>query len=151
MFVCVRADIYIYIYKHVYMYIYISALSQPAALPCQGRTGRLLVHSEGLALRGEGARGRMWLGVLWRGAFGVYPASFPSSLPAREEPGVLARPRCSTRDPRAQVTTALGAGGCEDVPAGTSQASASLAPRPGEGASGDLCVPECWSMCVLQA
>lgn len=110
MCVCVCAcRLYISIYKHVYVHIHISALSQPAASPCQGHTGQLLAHSEGLALLGEGVRGGMWLEVLWRGAFRVCPTSFPSSLPAREELGVLARSQCHPEDPRAQVTTALGA------------------------------------------
>lgn len=54
-------------------------------------------------------RGGMCHGVLWRGAFRACPAFFPSSLPDWEELGVLARSQCYPEDPRAQVTTALGA------------------------------------------
>lgn len=105
--VCVQI-IYIYMQTRVRVYTHISSL--PAScLAVPGRTGQLLAHSEGLALLGGGVRGGMCHGVLWRGAFRACPAFFPSSLPDWEELGVLACSQCYPEDPRAQVTTALGA------------------------------------------
>lgn len=142
---------------YIYLYIYIHTSSLPAScLSMQEahHTAAGYMEKGSGTTRRERAVGRGSSDALERGFWSLLP--FLPKLPTRllrTRMGCESRliPGIWSKTPVPRSPTVFGVEGHEDVLAGISWASASLATRPREGASRDLCVPECWSMCVLEA
>lgn len=94
-------------------------------------------------------------GMLWRGAFGVCFISFPSFPHVCRAPGLSHEshliPGIRSKTPVPSYSQLFGAKGCEDVSAGISRASASLANSAQGRSIQGFVRSECWSMCVLEA
>lgn len=160
MFVCLCRPVCIDIFISI-PYTGIRALSQPTAFPFKRHILQVLgTWTRGLAAPGES---QQWDMATCQGCFGeglLEFALFPSQAPhmsvpcTRIEPRVSSDPRHPIQDPSPKVTHSFSEPRAEDVSAGNSRASASLAIEPREGASRDLCVLSagacvCWKPSLL--